>query len=406
MNLTSSKTWFFTVFFVVLSTVILYTILCFFLGFLILSTKEKINIIAPNSNLVRSSYPNYDGYEAGYARKIFEDYSAPTSSYKSFIGYRRDSYKGVAVNINDSGFRDSLNHDTENSVWFMGGSTMWGTGSADENTIPSYFAQLSGHKVWNLGESGFNSFQELIQLQMLLAEGYKPKAVIFYDGVNDGYDFCQNDELPQLRHAYTSRFMNMSEELKKAEAKLLHEDILNYHRLEAEILSFYLRPLSYLKELENLEAARNQKTSSTPILEMTANKRYLVCNDSKTAQRAANITTSAWNSAFSILTSLNIPVWFVLQPTATYMPEEYKLDYIIDKNKRDILNEKDSYERYYPTLKSQFEASCGEYGNCSSFIDLSELFIGRDEPIFIDTCHVSPNGNRLVAEALLKSVDI
>ena len=97
---------------------------------------------------------------------------------------------------------------------------MWGTGADDERTIPSYFAKKTGEHVLNLGESGFNTIQELIQLQILLAKGLTPKEVVFYDGVNDGYYFCQNDSNDQIRHAYTSRWSSIVKDLRIAEKKL------------------------------------------------------------------------------------------------------------------------------------------------------------------------------------------
>ena len=75
---------------------------------------------------------------------------------------------------------------------------MWGTGSDDNRTIPSYFARLNNVDVLNLVESSFHSFQELIQLQILLNQNFRPKSVIFYDGFNDGYYYCQKKSLQSL----------------------------------------------------------------------------------------------------------------------------------------------------------------------------------------------------------------
>ena len=150
-----------------INTIILYTLVCFITKFLIDDMKKKIILLKPNSNLIRASYPNYKDLPKKKAVNIFKEYSSPKSSYQSFTGYRRNEFKGNEVNIDKFGFRKSINHQIDNSYWFMGGSTMWGTGSDDENTIPSIFAKETGKTVLNLGESGYNSFQEFIQLQIL-----------------------------------------------------------------------------------------------------------------------------------------------------------------------------------------------------------------------------------------------
>ena len=97
---------------------------------------------------------------------------------------------------------------------------------------------------------------------------------------------------------------------------------------------------------------------------------------------------------------MDIPVWFVLQPTASYKPELYNLDYIMDFKKQQIVDEKASYENHYETLKSKFMARCSKLKICNSFIDLSGLLFGNIEPIFIDQYHISENGNKLIAQSL------
>jgi hypothetical protein len=184
-----------------------------------------------NSNTIRATYPNYEQENRQFAVKIFEDYSAPKTEYRSFIGYRRNQYSGVAVTVGADGFRRSINHSVNESVWFLGGSTMWVTGADDNRTIPSFFAKETGETVLNLGESGYNSVQEFIQLQLMLLKGHKPKEVVFYDGVNDGYYFCQNDSQDNIRHAYTSRFASLKEDHAKAVSKLTEKPLIDFERI-------------------------------------------------------------------------------------------------------------------------------------------------------------------------------
>jgi hypothetical protein len=72
----------------------------------------------------------------------------------------------------------------------LGGSSLWGFGARDDETIPSLLArELSRRKsvvhIRNLSEIGYVNTQEVIALCRELQAGYRPDVVIFYDGVND-----------------------------------------------------------------------------------------------------------------------------------------------------------------------------------------------------------------------------
>ena len=384
-------------------TIILYTIVCF--GFYYLNRPTTyLSEQTHDTNTIRATYPNYSQEDSKDAVRIFTDYAAPGSSYRSFVGYRRNEYNGESVSVGSDGIRKSINHNLENSVWFFGGSTMWGTGADDARTIPSYFAKKTGEAVLNLGESSYISIQELIQLQIMLLEGHMPKEVVFYDGFNDGYTFCQNTE-DHITHSYTSRFKERLKNYDAAIRKLAEKPIVDFERLLGKFYKLYQQPLIYFRKVNDTDSNHSSSLlSDIPIKSMDITKKYLYCDDPDVAAKAANLTIKSWRSAAALLGSHGIPVWFVLQPTASYKPNEYKLDHIINSKKQAIINERKSYETYYQTLKSEFYKSCDEYQDCSFLIDLSELFVGVDDYIFIDRCHVSPNGNKLVSSAIVNRI--
>ena len=75
---------------------------------------------------------------------------------------------------------------------FFGGSTLQGAYQRDDFTIPSDVAKVaySNHiaiHVTNYGQQGYAAWQELELLEELLTTGYRPKVVVFYDGINDLY---------------------------------------------------------------------------------------------------------------------------------------------------------------------------------------------------------------------------
>lgn len=388
---------------VLVITLVLYTLICFIFQSVTKNHESAANA-GFNSNIIRATYPNYQNESFDYARTIFEEYSAPSTEYRSFIAFRRKEFSGNAVTIDIQGFRGSTNHRINDSVWFLGGSTMWGTGADDARTIPSYFADKTGEHVLNLGESGFHSLQELIQMQLLLSEGFSPKEVIFYDGVNDGYYFCQRDSNYQIRHAYTSRWQTLDSDLAKAQTVLNKNPIVNVDRLHSFLFEFYSAPINYFRKIETEKENRTKHTSSTPLNEIEPTKTYLHCADPDYARKAANILLMSWRSAAAILNERNIRTWFILQPVAAYYPDKHELDYIIDYEKQRIVNEAGSYRVFYNIVASEFKRTCSEYSDCNSFLNLSDLFFELEENFFIDSCHLSPNGNELVADALVRKL--
>jgi hypothetical protein len=76
------------------------------------------------------------------------------------------------------------------SVFFFGGSTMFGLFQRDEHTIPSDVARLAQAdgipiRVYNYGQMAYNNWQEQQLLEQLSSRGITPELAVFYDGVNE-----------------------------------------------------------------------------------------------------------------------------------------------------------------------------------------------------------------------------
>jgi lysophospholipase L1-like esterase len=78
-------------------------------------------------------------------------------------------------------------------VWVYGGSTTFGLDQRDEHTIPSYLAKAAHEagltvEVDNRGLMGHTHWMEAEHFALDLTEEPAPDLVIFYDGVNDGWE--------------------------------------------------------------------------------------------------------------------------------------------------------------------------------------------------------------------------
>lgn len=125
-----------------------------------------------------------------WADALFEDLELSGGSEDRIVGARLKDYDGEYVSIS-GGVRNSfVVEDPELSVWFFGGSTMFGVGQRDEHTIPSDIARLALEDglrldVTNFGVSGDVNWQEVIRYAEALQEREPPDLVVFYDGWND-----------------------------------------------------------------------------------------------------------------------------------------------------------------------------------------------------------------------------
>jgi len=85
-------------------------------------------------------------------------------------------------------------------IWMFGGSTMFGWGVPDDQTIASHLARILSHAlpersvtVINQGHSYFFSSQELALFQTLLRRGERCDVAVFLDGLNEAFVYSLED---------------------------------------------------------------------------------------------------------------------------------------------------------------------------------------------------------------------
>ncbi len=315
-----------------------------------------------SNNKSRADLPNYED-DKGYARKIFEDYNKVQQLYEPFVAWKTKPYQGETTNINKNGIRETIKvphvSDSAKVIRFFGGSTLWGEGADDNSTIPSIFQKLnSEYKVYNHGQLAYNSRQNLDALISLYEEGKKSDVVIFYDGVNDAAFLCPTDVdvpghrlVPMFRGKLYTSYFNI---VKEAIGKIFFDKLI--------LLSKKLSP-----------AERDEM--------------YNCVSSTAKAEAVADFMLTNWEIAHDIVTSRGGRFYAVLQPSA-YIgnPRTDHLDLgpVLGDNFKEI------YKLFYQKIKEK------QYPWVS---DLSTSFDG-DEYIFIDFCHVSPNGNQIMANQI------
>jgi uncharacterized protein YndB with AHSA1/START domain len=124
--------------------------------------------------------------------------------FEPYVQFRERPRTGRFVNISTDGYR--LNSPTGRkvfdptrpaAVFLFGGSTTFGYGVRDEDTIAAHLEALFRRDappsaplvaVYNFGRGYYGSGQELLLLKSLVQRGMVPKVAVFLDGVNE--QFC------------------------------------------------------------------------------------------------------------------------------------------------------------------------------------------------------------------------
>ena len=133
--------------------------------------------------------------------KEFEQANKVT--YHQYVLWRRAPYQGDVIAIDQDGVRRTMHTQCDDktfTIWMFGDSVMWGAGSPDEETIPSFIAsdyEKAGKPacIVNYAEKGWSNSQEMIALiEQLKHATRKPDVVLFYDGGTDAFAAYQSGQ--------------------------------------------------------------------------------------------------------------------------------------------------------------------------------------------------------------------
>jgi len=311
-------------------------------------------------NDARASLPNYADFP--WASRHFSELKALQTDYVSYLGWRRRPFAGETIVIDATRrIRETpqvVAAAPARAVYFFGGSAMWGTGSDQIHTIPSAFQRLAGGRVLNFGESGWCAHQSLNQLVKLYTEGHRPDVVVFYDGSNEVAEKCRSD----------SDFWAIDRERQIQRA-------LTYPPGE---VGYLLQPI-----VTAAAAARR-------MIGLGPQPRDYDCDaDPRKAELIAEQVATDWKIAASLVTSYGGRFQAYLQPIVYFSRTR------TDRLRVEPLM-REQFEAVYPLIRRKMAA-------LPDTADLSAIF-DRDEYIYIDFCHISPNGNAIVAERIARDL--
>ena len=142
----------------------------------------------------------YPGYEDSEINKLLQEtwHRRPQYIYEEYTGFKENPFSGEFVNIDSNGFRITFNQgvfpiNKKNiNIFIFGGSTTFGYGVKDNETIPSQLSKLLLDRfpskiinVYNFGRGNYYSTLERILFENLISRQQYPDIAIFIDGMND-----------------------------------------------------------------------------------------------------------------------------------------------------------------------------------------------------------------------------
>jgi lysophospholipase L1-like esterase len=360
-------------------TFLLSSIIIVVSGHYVLELREQLDPTAKVDP--RSLAIDTRAYKAMYAnnperKEIFEYFLQDRTHFEPYIHFRRYPINAKHVHVDQDGVRETIKSPKVNAkkVFVMGGSTVWGTGASDGMTIPSLLQHSLGveYDVYNFGETGYVSTQELNQLLKKLADGDVPDYVIFYDGNNDGYAGAYSPAVP--RDPQNLR--------KEAEAREKAENDIAYR-----VVHDWFEPSNYAKLLWRLKERRVRHWDES-IADRAAMR----------AKKVAGYYEAHVRQVKALAKEYGFKTYFFWQANM-FNPLRKPVSY-----EKDILEGAspvfvESQRQVYYEAKKTFENRENE-----GIYFIADMFNDVSEPVFLDWSHTSMEGNKMVADKVFASI--
>lgn len=362
----------------VLVILVLIAILDFCSGLVIdihVISQKKSNKKVHSSNITSDRRDTLENYKnISWAQTHMQELNLLETNYKSYFGWRREQYKGKTINIDSFGIRKNKNNinTVDSTIVFLGGSTIWGTGVNDSNTIPSLYKDYSNTPFYvsNYGESGYTAYQSLMFLQTQIAKGLikNINLIVSYDGVNNS-------------PTYKSNFGHFREEqIKKALKEQKNKSLKKGYR-------FFKNTRILIDKLKSKYFTLKSTSGNSSI-----GKKF---SDEDHKQAAIELLES-WLMIKNVAENNKARFVCVLQPNI-YVGNPDK------ENLKGIKVHKLDYNYYQYVIKYISEVEKYKVLK-NQFIDMTNIFDFLPN-VYIDWCHVSPNGNKIIVNELLNYLE-
>ena len=220
-------------------------------GFLTAFPEDPVSLTYGN----RSFGLVYPGLSPEDVRALLRETWTRAEAYEPFTESRERRYAGRFVNVHAAGFRLSRDQgpwppdSSRANVFVFGGSTTFGYGVADDETIVSSLQASLDERLgkgrtacYNFGRGAYYSTGERILFENLLGEGAVPRVAVFVDGLNDlalGAPFLSGRFRDQVNAPVRTALVTLAEQLPVAQLVARRKAARPPRRSEAELAAAF-----------------------------------------------------------------------------------------------------------------------------------------------------------------------
>jgi lysophospholipase L1-like esterase len=309
--------------------------------------------------------------------------------WQPYVYFRQKPFQGETIRIRPDGLRDiwhplpGPNQSKPRSIklLMLGGSSLWGYGARDENTIPSLVAKAfhdRGARLEprNLAEMGYVSTQEFVALFRELQAGYRPDVVVFYDGVND-----TTSALLGGAAGLTTNEVNREREFNLSQSPV---------RLVTTLATKLVRDSGSYRFAQSIRR-RFGRGDAAP-QPSVGDESVQTLADAVVRTFEANVTLVE-----SLAKSYGFRPLFFWQPTVFTKPK--------------LVAFEEAEATKYAWTRKLFDEVYARIGQSAtlkanrSFHNLSGIFDGTENLVFIDYCHTTETANALIAAEIARQVE-
>jgi lysophospholipase L1-like esterase len=326
-----------------------------------------------------SASPAYAGYSWAEdfwkeQRTRYEIETFHPAPYEAFRVWGTEESHGRYINVDKTEMgarRRTINPfqpgcDTRHAqkIWVFGASTTWGYGTPDLATIPSYLSKKLNAEggncaeVINLGVDGYNTNKELVYLIQQLKSGERPDTVIFYDGYADAYVGTLGPGIPSTHWDY--------DEIKAKQ----ESGIWNWPNLVKR--SYFLTFLNKLMSRSHPQGVHSDQDLAARVRATTDNYELNL------------------HLARLLAKEYGFDAYFFWQPYVLYGKKP------LVPFEQSMWDDKAIYAVY-----EEAGRRAAETGN---FVFLGRIFDQVKAPIYIDSVHLGPLGNEIIAGTIASQI--
>jgi len=305
-------------------------------------------------------------------KKHSEEFKQQKNQYEPFVLWTGVPYKGETITVTDNGVRDTPGSQCTQgayTIFIFGSSAMWGAGAADSETIPAIMTGILKQQlgrpvcVINYGQNGYVVAQSVEHLMNLLLLGERPDLVISYDAYNDVYTAFEQGR------AHRDFYYEQMKKAFQPQETHWYQDFSLYWRIHPappETYEWKDYSTMAIKAEDLAEAVARHYFNAYEVVKALANE---------------------WHFDFALF----------VQPTLsmsgkTLTPAEKPIKDDISGPLERLTTE--TYNR----LKAGTEKR-------EHVFYMADVFDGINGEIWFDPVHVAPEGNRIVAERIIKTLN-